>query len=376
MNAIPIKISTSFWLLSGLIGFLYSQDPLIIFFLVCIVFISVFIHEMGHAITATFFGQKASIEFGFLGGLTVRQGPHLTIAKEFLVTLMGPLCSIFLALIGYLVAGIVPKDNEAAHTFFSLMAIANTFWSLLNLLPVLPLDGGRLMQLALESFFGRSGERFAYLVSFIASIFLTIGFFYIGAQLIGCLFLLFVFESYKAWQYKKYSLGDEVENQIVNEIQKAADEWKNKQFEEAMCRLEKVISERGQSLGVVDAVINLSSYLLDRGDPKRAVTLLTKYQARLSIEGLKLLQLALYEIADWNKALEIGKKVFLEDGGDVSSALINSFASARLKQVQQSLNWLLRAQEEGDVDIRKIIVSEDFDTIRKDPLFHSLLEQK
>lgn len=95
MNAIPIKISTSFWLLSGLIGFLYSQDPLIIFFLVCIVFISVFIHEMGHAITATFFGQKASIEFGFLGGLTVRQGPHLTIAKEFLVTLMGPLCSIF-----------------------------------------------------------------------------------------------------------------------------------------------------------------------------------------------------------------------------------------------------------------------------------------
>lgn len=66
----------------------------------------------------------------------------------------------------------------------------------------------------------------------------------------------------------------------------------------------------------------------------------------------------------------------MEDGGDVSSALINSFASARLNKVQQALNWLLRAQEEGDVDIRKIIASDDFDTIRKDPLLNSLFQQK
>lgn len=135
-----------------------------------------------------------------------------------------------------------------------------------------------------------------------------------GAQLIGCLFLLFVFESYKAWQYKKYSLGDEAEKQIGDEIQKATDEWKNKQFDEAMCRLEKVISEKGRSLGVIDAVTYLCKYLLDQGNPKRAVELLTEYQARLTMEGLKLLQLALYEITDWNRALEVGEKIFWRMG--------------------------------------------------------------
>src|SRR3546814_18959362 len=50
-----------------------------------IVFLSVLIHEYGHALTAVAFGQRARIELVALGGVTQRSGTKLNLWKEFII---------------------------------------------------------------------------------------------------------------------------------------------------------------------------------------------------------------------------------------------------------------------------------------------------
>ncbi|MCE2982169.1 MAG: M50 family metallopeptidase, partial [Parachlamydia sp.] len=88
---IPIRIFPFFWLLIVMIGWLNTQSIPETAIWAAVIFISVLIHEFGHALTAVAFGQEAEISLVGLGGLTKREGPTLAKWKDFIIVLNGPL---------------------------------------------------------------------------------------------------------------------------------------------------------------------------------------------------------------------------------------------------------------------------------------------
>ena len=363
--AIPITVSPAFWIVSFVIGWMVSNDLTGGLLWIFVVLISVLFHEMGHAVTAVCFGQKARIELGFLGGITYRQGPELTKAQELLIVMMGPFCSLLLALISWQMFSLASGANTMLGAILHIFLVANLIWSVLNLVPVLPLDGGRIMQIVLEALFGHRGERASYLVSACTATFLMVLGIYFGAVIIGCLFLLFAFDSYKIWQKKRFVRCASDERTIVDELAQADQDWALKHPESAITRLEKIC----QKMPTVEAIMKLARYLLMTENPNKAMYYLSKVESRLPVDGLKLMQLAAYENMEWKRALDLGEKTFLEEGGDVSCALLNALSSARLSLAETSINWLISATKKGSVDMKKVLDAEDFDLIRSSPSF-------
>ncbi|MCR6689883.1 site-2 protease family protein [Cellulomonas sp.] len=117
---------------------------------VLLLFASVFLHELAHGLVARARGQQPQ-EFVLTlwGGHTAFGGAAPTPATTALVAVAGPAVNLALAGLfwGALAAGLVP-DGTVAAALVGSGAVANGFVGLFNLLPGLPLDGGRLLEAA------------------------------------------------------------------------------------------------------------------------------------------------------------------------------------------------------------------------------------
>lgn len=112
-------------------------------------FIIVFIHEMGHASCAHFFSWKISriLIMPFGGICDVDEHGNRPVAEELLVVLAGPLQHIWMGVSVYLLG-----ENELISPEFATMFQQfNMMVLLFNLLPVWPLDGGKVIYLYLTS---------------------------------------------------------------------------------------------------------------------------------------------------------------------------------------------------------------------------------
>lgn len=104
---IPFSIRPFFWVLAGLIavvqtpGVVNIASIISIAVWVIVVLVSVLVHELGHAFSALLFGQRVHIELGGFGGITYRFGPRMSLLKEFIVVLMGPVFGLILAFLSY-----------------------------------------------------------------------------------------------------------------------------------------------------------------------------------------------------------------------------------------------------------------------------------
>jgi len=117
-----------------------------------IIFFSVLFHEFGHALTAMLFGKKPRIELIALGGLTVHDGQHLAPWKQFIIVLNGPLFGLLLALFAWLAMKASFLSTGIPAQILRDVTIVNVFWTVVNLLPILPLDGGQMLRIILEAF--------------------------------------------------------------------------------------------------------------------------------------------------------------------------------------------------------------------------------
>ena len=115
-----------------------------------IVFGSILVHELGHALVATRIfglGPAAILLHGF-GGVT-RFRPPKKSWHAFVTALAGPSAGLLLGLVAVFVALVAPVPDRVAGVL-DVIATINIFWSLFNLLPMLPLDGGNMLLHALQ----------------------------------------------------------------------------------------------------------------------------------------------------------------------------------------------------------------------------------
>ena len=148
---IPIRVLPWFWLTMAFIGGVLQVDGkeaflrLLLFLIAG--FISILVHELGHALTAKGFGKRVEIVLQAFGGYAAYSGgAPLSRTQTFLVTAAGPALQIVLGLAVYFYAKAFPSMNFQAIYFVKVLYGISFVWAILNLLPVLPLDGGRLLQ--------------------------------------------------------------------------------------------------------------------------------------------------------------------------------------------------------------------------------------
>jgi Zn-dependent protease len=114
-------------------------------------FLSVFLHECGHAVGAYLFGIRTlDVTLHFFGGYARLSRPPRTRLAEVVVSFGGPAANLLIAGLLYLWldAGI---DNFRLAWFAGVIAYANWFLALFNLLPGYPLDGGSITRAVLSN---------------------------------------------------------------------------------------------------------------------------------------------------------------------------------------------------------------------------------
>jgi len=114
---------------------------------VVLLFASVLLHELGHAVTAQRLGVRVrAMTLWMLGGYTEMEREPRTPAGEFLVAVAGPIVSFALGILGLI--GVVTLDGGVAHELAVQVAFSNLSVAVFNMLPGLPLDGGSLVRAA------------------------------------------------------------------------------------------------------------------------------------------------------------------------------------------------------------------------------------
>lgn len=111
-------------------------------------FASVLVHEIGHALAARRYGVEVrEITLWFLGGMARFDELPTGRGAEAVVAIVGPITSFALALLFGLAFGAAGADASPALLFvLSYLAVTNAFLAMFNLLPALPLDGGRVLR--------------------------------------------------------------------------------------------------------------------------------------------------------------------------------------------------------------------------------------
>lgn len=160
---------------------------------------SVLIHELGHAAATLASGHDAVIRLVAMGGHTQPQvkGP-LSWGKDVFITAAGPAASFLLTLVAggaHLLLADAPP-SPLGH-FVRYVFFANAFWTVLNLLPVMPLDGGRLTMQFGKKLLGRTGIIGSQLLALaICAVLVVLGL-RTGQLLIALFFGFFGYQTFK-----------------------------------------------------------------------------------------------------------------------------------------------------------------------------------
>lgn len=167
-----VHVRTGFVLFTALIVFIYPDQ--FGFWLAGSIAVLTLLHELGHALAARRAGAEAEISLDFLAGYTsFRPTRRLTRLERAGISIAGPATQIGVSAVVLLALGVNPLSWDSAAGSDATAAIwwAGPAIGALNLIPVLPLDGGHLAMTGIERFVGDRAMR----VMAVASIVLTGG---------------------------------------------------------------------------------------------------------------------------------------------------------------------------------------------------------
>lgn len=192
---IPVRVHPIFWVVTAALGWQNRNLSMVFAWVVC-AFVSILVHEYGHGLTARAFGSSPSIVLWGLGGLCYSQTERQTTSQRLAVILMGPgagfiLCALVMIATS-LVWGVTPREHldtaaqllhlgsgsdsiwdkfpspRALYIYANLVWI-NLMWGLVNLLPIWPLDGGRVSEIVLSWYDRSRGVRYCHIGSLLVS---------------------------------------------------------------------------------------------------------------------------------------------------------------------------------------------------------------
>lgn len=165
VGGIPVTIGLSVVLLLGFLGFQLG-DPVRIALWVVIGIASILLHELGHAVAARAAGSAPEIHLAGLGGVTSYRPSQRTQGRgwSFAISLAGPAVGLVLGLIAVALGAPccgVAVGAPTGEFALSVFVFVSLVWSVMNLLPILPLDGGQILAALLPGTPSRRRQRAA-----------------------------------------------------------------------------------------------------------------------------------------------------------------------------------------------------------------------
>ncbi len=152
----PVTVELWFWITALLLGGGLRPDAYSslanfagVAIWIIIVFFSILVHELGHASVGRRYGADPEIVLHAFGGAAIMHGARFNRRQDLLVTAAGPAASIALGTLALLLRIYVPNLAPDIAEVLSNLVLINYFWTIINLLPIQPLDGGLLLRTAL-----------------------------------------------------------------------------------------------------------------------------------------------------------------------------------------------------------------------------------
>lgn len=242
----PVRVHWGFWLVAAILGWdlvagidrsMAMQDVdspgagvLLVIWIACI-FLSILVHELGHTLAFRFYGLDSQIVLYHFGGLAIpssfgswngarqaRIGP----VEQIVISAAGPALQILLGISVWLI-GLALKvpmletrifdswfgtslaieglpSSAAVAVLFTGIIWPSLFWAVINLAPVLPLDGGQIMRNVLMLTRTAQPTRTAHMVSVVVGGLLGL-WLLTGGGFGGIMFLLIAASNWQAMQY-------------------------------------------------------------------------------------------------------------------------------------------------------------------------------
>lgn len=229
----PVRVHPMFWFVTLIMGARQS-DPVNVLIWIGVVFISILVHEFGHALAFRRFGRRSQVLLYGMGGLCIPEEPSGWSYSgrddnpwnHIFVCYAGPLAGFLLA--GVVVGGVFlwaalrgndrpiefhfdlqnfiywrfSKDlwdavGDHGITFLHDMIFVNIFWGLVNLLPIYPLDGGQISRELFCLYSTGDGVRESLILSIVAAIAVAAWGAYGRDFYIAVMFGLLAFSSYQ-----------------------------------------------------------------------------------------------------------------------------------------------------------------------------------
>lgn len=175
-------------------------------------FVSILVHEMGHALSGKHFGDRVpAITLHVMGG-HYTPGSSLRHGQFVWMVIWGPLAGFILGACAVAAWFALPtqvlfQNAILATAIWDLMWI-NVVWGVVNLLPVFPLDGGQILREVVRWKFPMKDDVFSYTVSMIVAMFvallMVLADFKFGIGLYPV--ILFGFLAYQNYTLRKYEI--------------------------------------------------------------------------------------------------------------------------------------------------------------------------
>lgn len=244
-------IQPSFWIMNALWAYLMYAYPhvqrnpndlpspftgefleIALIWILCML-VSILVHELGHVIAGRIFGQAGNITVGGMGGLAAGEYGDLKVWQRILVIAAGPCAGfLFVALIvlfdadtskwNMIIGGQWPSlrlnwygvdwidpllrmglSRRYDNVVF-LLVIVNLFLNILNLLPIIPMDGGMIFKEICCVIAPKAGLKFAFIWSFALAIAVTL--YFLVVVLVERRVIAKPFELYYPFAFPEFSL--------------------------------------------------------------------------------------------------------------------------------------------------------------------------
>ena len=180
---IPCRIHVFFWIVAVLFALPQQRGlpgnliiGLTLSRMACL-FVSILVHEMGHALVIRWAGFQPQIVLHGFGGYAIYH-PHRAIRPSvgIAIALAGPAAGFVLYGIVRAVELTIPFSEMGASISTLILADAlfqlafiNLYWGLVNLLPIYPLDGGQVARTGMTAWWGYNGLRQSIVLSILAA---------------------------------------------------------------------------------------------------------------------------------------------------------------------------------------------------------------
>lgn len=220
-----VRVHPLFWVIGILLGYSAGSLERIAIWII-VLFVSILIHELGHSFMMRRYGIDSFIILYHLGGLAVPRSARraqLTWVENILISLAGPFAGFLFAgvtvgivyasgglvlvdwLFGFIPIPVafMPLGGSLANSAVAIILWINTFWGLINLLPVFPLDGGRVSQQLFVRFDPWNGPRNALWLSVVTGAIVAI----VSIVALDSLYMAFLFGILAAQSYQMIQGG-------------------------------------------------------------------------------------------------------------------------------------------------------------------------